>query len=410
MTEMSVTPGVAETTGIALTPPIAARPVTHEPSAAELEACAEKQSLREAGAISRSGAAYLDLARVIATNLVLVGHAAYFFGFDRGFPFGGLGVTVFFLLSGFLITLAAVKRWERPGPQFLPFMIDRCARIFVPFVPILCCVALLDLALGLGGRGQVGVNSGPIAFFGNLFLLNDYPVLQAATHLAPVADLYPRTYKTAESFWTIPIEFWTYVVFASFAFAFLRRERVSPPVIALLLAIALPIFLWNAFAGGAGCLSLIWIMGAVTAYFWSTGTAQLERKATLGAVLLLFGGLCLGGRLMKVGLDPYEFQQSFLIGVLLFGGFLMAEALPDRLWARTLAAGRIAALLAGYSYSLYLVHNTVLVFFSEKVSDAQGAALLAILAAHCTAFGCYFLFERRYRAVGLWLKRRLAVE
>jgi peptidoglycan/LPS O-acetylase OafA/YrhL len=370
----------------------------------EIRAVSERHTLMDTGMISLNGSYYLDLARVVATNLVLIGHSSTFFGFRTLESTGSLGVTIFFLLSGFLITVAAFKRWGRSGPQFMPFMIDRCARIFVPFVPVLFCVALLNAALDLGAHGQAGVNTGLLALSGNLLLLNDYPLLQAATHAVSIESIYPRAYNTAEQFWTIPIEFWTYVVFAAFVFAFLRKESVHWTAV-LILVVALPVFLWNVFAGGAGNLSLLWIVGSVAAYLWITGAALVRRPMITGILLVFFGGLCLAGRVLKVGFNAYEFQQSFLMAAVLFGGFFVANALP----IRPIRSGKLVTLLAGYSYSLYLVHNTVLIIFHEKISSSQNIALLAMAAAHVTAYGFYLIFERRYHEVGVWLKKRVSV-
>ncbi|GAB2174738.1 acyltransferase family protein [Dongia sp. agr-C8] len=364
-----------------------------------------KDALKSSDLITPNGACYLDFVRVVATNLVLLGHSLVLFELAPPTPLGGIGVTLFFLLSGFLITMAACRRWKRAEPQFLSFMIDRCARIFVPFVPILICVAILNGIFDLPRADPLGVNTGPIAFLANLFLLNDYPVLQAASHVANIADFYPRAYNTAEPFWTIPIEFWTYVVFAAFFFTFLRRESLGLVKLALL-GVALPIFLWNAFAGGAGDLSLIWILGSLAAWLWLGATVIRSRSMAAGLILVAFGGLCLAGRVLKAGFAIYEFQQGFLIALILFGGFLIVNALHRRAWFVEKGFG----FLAGYSYSLYLVHNTVLIFFREKMSASLGSALTAIVAAHAVAFVFYLLFESHYHRVGRWLKNRLRLQ
>ncbi|WP_395020402.1 acyltransferase family protein [Dongia sp.] len=364
-----------------------------------------KDALKSTDLITPNGASYLDFVRVVATNLVLLGHSLVLFELTPPTPLGGIGVTLFFLLSGFLITMAGYRRWRRAEPQFLPFMIDRCARIFVPFVPILICVAVLNAMFDLRSADPLGVNTGPIAFIANLFLLNDYPVLQAASHVANIADFYPRAYNTAEPFWTIPIEFWTYVVFAVFFFTFLRKERFGVGKLALL-AVALPIFLWNTFAGGAGDLSLIWILGSLAAWLWLGATTVRSRSMTTGLILVAFGGICLAGRILKAGFGIYEFQQGFLIALVLFGGFLIFNAVGRR--ARLFEKG--FGFLASYSYSLYLVHNTVLILLRDSIPASLGSALAAMVAAHFVAFVFYLLFERHYHKVGRWLKNRLGAQ
>jgi peptidoglycan/LPS O-acetylase OafA/YrhL len=370
---------------------------------ADASALLPHHSLLDAGLIGPAGSCYLDLSRVVATNLVMVGHCLAIFHLGEIGVLGGLGVTIFFLLSGFLITTAAFRKSKSDEPQLRSFMIDRCARIFVPFVPILILVAILNTILDFDKYGLSGVNTGPLAFLANLFLLNDFPLMQAATHFIALDHFYPRAYNTAEPFWTIPVEFWTYVVFAAFYFVFLRRERPSWLFALLVVFVGLPIFLWNAFAGGGGGLSLVWMLGSIGAWFWFSSRAEKKKHVELGLILIGFSGLCLLGRVMKAGLNPYEFQQGFLIALLLFGGFLVCNAVTGELgWF-----GKVARLLAGYSYSLYLVHNTVLILFHKLMSHSAEAALIAMVASHIAAFGLYLLFERRYHEVGAWLKNRL---
>ena len=64
----------------------------------------------KAGALGPNGIAFLDLLRAIAANLVLFGHANDIFGMKSGIPAGLIGVSVFFLLSGFLITQSSLSR------------------------------------------------------------------------------------------------------------------------------------------------------------------------------------------------------------------------------------------------------------------------------------------------------------
>src|SRR5690606_9686160 len=88
-------------------------------------------------AISDAGSAYLDGLRALGATLVIVAHVlALYFGIKR-YPFGSLGVTIFFLLSRFLIMQSMLSRAARPGVHVPAFMADRTARILTPYVPAL---------------------------------------------------------------------------------------------------------------------------------------------------------------------------------------------------------------------------------------------------------------------------------
>src|SRR2546421_696686 len=88
-------------------------------------------------ALGSNSTAFLDLMRGLAANLVLVEHTFDIFGRKSHIPFGMIGVSIFFILSGFLIQQSSLARIQRPGPYFAPYMIDRFARIFTAYVPVL---------------------------------------------------------------------------------------------------------------------------------------------------------------------------------------------------------------------------------------------------------------------------------
>jgi peptidoglycan/LPS O-acetylase OafA/YrhL len=73
---------------------------------------------------------------------------------------------------------------------------------------------------------------------------------------------------------------------------------------------------------------------------------------------------------------------------------------------------RVAEFLASYSYSLYLIHNTVLIVALEWLDFEQLWLEIAVgvILAHATAFGLYMAFERHYRTVARWLRPRFERE
>lgn len=352
-------------------------------------------------ALGSNSTAFLDMLRALAANFVLFGHAADLFGFG-GPPAGQIGVSIFFILSGFLILQSSLARIRRPGPHFTSYMIDRFARIFTAYVPVLVLVAVVNAVADLGHQGQPGSATGLTAFIGNLLLLQNYPLFQVYHRLFG-HGLYIRPYNTAEPFWTIPIEFWIYVVFGLGFFGLAMRERLGLLLSSLLGLVALPVVVWNAAAGGGNGLSLVWLIGAAAAYVWIGGWHRSPHKLQIGMVVLLTAGVCLLGRGVKTG---WNFQD---LGMILCEALVLLAGLSVMEGVRTLPRGLRGActFLASYSYSLYLVHNTVLVVIRRSLSDVLGAATLpvALLAAHAAAFVLYVLFERHYRQVGLWLKR-----
>jgi peptidoglycan/LPS O-acetylase OafA/YrhL len=128
-------------------------------------------------------------------------------------------------------------------------------------------------------------------------------------------------------------------------------------------------------------------------------------------VLSGFGLIALIGRAGKVGFQPYDFQTATLMALLMFG--VLALLMCVRSVPGVLRGS--VNFLASYSYSLYLIHNTVLIVVLEnvRVENMWLHVAIAVAAAHGCAYLLYVAFERHYRIVGRWLRpkfeRALAV-
>lgn len=106
----------------------------------------------------------LDGIRALAVGLVFVAHA----GFKHLVP-GGLGVTIFFFLSGFLITTLLEKEYEDRGRiNYKNFFLRRVFRLFPPLLTCLAVVYASSFA-GIidGGRSINGL-------FAQIFYLANY--------------------------------------------------------------------------------------------------------------------------------------------------------------------------------------------------------------------------------------------
>ena len=100
----------------------------------------------------------LDGLRGIAILLVIVAHLQLFHQMQgvlqtHGLPFlaelfaidpGDLGVSVFFVISGFLITTLLMKELDTSGILLKRFYLRRLFRIFPPYYVYLACIALLS--------------------------------------------------------------------------------------------------------------------------------------------------------------------------------------------------------------------------------------------------------------------------
>lgn len=360
---------------------------------------------RDSRGTTASATAFLDTLRFVAANLVLLSHILLVF-FDNKVSYKGRGVAVIilFVLSGFLITRSLMYRARKPGAHMADFFADRVARIMTPFVPVLLLIALLNATVIHTNWAAEGLSTGFVALLGNLLLLFDYPVFQ----LLDIAHLDVwwriRPYNTAEPFWTVAIEFWIYVAASLLVFGVLLRERIRPGCFWTLALISVPVVIWNAADGAGKSLSLVWIVGGVAGFLvvYLGPDSKAARSKALAACLILFGLAALAGRIVKLGFDPYDLQTAFLMILVFLGVFLRLNQAAT-VWR---IPASLAKFLASYSYSLYLVHNTVLVIVFENTAGLPKALSVGIgvILAHAAALLIYHAFEKHHRAVGTYLR------
>jgi peptidoglycan/LPS O-acetylase OafA/YrhL len=366
---------------------------------------ADAAKKRDSRGTSAAATAWLDLLRFTAANLVLLSHIFVVF-FDNKMTYQGRGVAVIilFVLSGFLITRSLMYRAKKPGEHMPGFLADRVARIMTPFVPVLLMIALLNATVIHTHWSLPGLSTGFAALLGNLLLLFDYPLFQLL-EIAHV-DMWwrIRPYNTGEPFWTVAIEFWIYIAMSLLFFCAIKRERIRAGWVVLLALISVPVIVWNAADGAGKALSLTWLVGGMAGFlvvFMGTDSAAARSKL-LAWIIVVCGIASLGARIVKLGFDPYDLQTNFLMTLIFFGMFLRLNQATTA-WKIPTAVAKFGA---SYSYSLYLVHNTVLVIVFENTRGwpKPYAIAFGVVLAHLVALLVYHSFEKHHRAVGTYLR------
>ncbi len=109
----------------------------------------------------------LDGWRAVAISIVFVAHA----GWGNTVP-GGLGVTIFFFLSGYLITTLMLREYAKKNTLDLrKFYIRRGLRLFPPLIIVLTATYLLTYWGWLEGRATVQGFFAQLLYFSNYYLL-----------------------------------------------------------------------------------------------------------------------------------------------------------------------------------------------------------------------------------------------
>jgi peptidoglycan/LPS O-acetylase OafA/YrhL len=289
--------------------------------------------------------------RALAVVLVFFAHS----GLEHSVP-GGLGVTVFFVLSGFLITtLMRMEQQRSGGIHFRSFYLRRVVRLMPPLVVI---VALAALASQLGWIQGHFTLSGLLSV---LFYFGNYHVI--ATDFGGVPAGMGVT-------WSLAVEEHFYLFYPPLAAVLLRinRRNVSATVLGASVFAVTAWRFWLYDQGfGENYLGmatdtridaiLIGCMLAVLRNPWIDPIPQQRPVAEFAMAMACFAVL-LGTLLYRD--DQFRLTLRYTVQSLALAPLLwLAVARADSMWTRWLNA-RPMVYLGTVSYTLYLSHHLIL--------------------------------------------------
>jgi peptidoglycan/LPS O-acetylase OafA/YrhL len=288
--------------------------------------------------------------RALAVVAVIINH------FNKDLlPSGYLGVDIFFVISGFVITGSLVKR---SSPNFRDFLLQFYTRRIKRLVPalILCVVTTSAIIVLLDPDPARSLRTGLASLFG---LSNMYLLHLDTDYYAPSTEL-----NTFTQTWSLGVEEQFYFLFPFLIwFLYLTHGIVrSRTLIVVLVALSLSSVVAFAYLSnvnqpaayflmptrfwqlGIGCiLSLIGTRG------WWRPVGMLANALTLS----LFVGV------IAVLFSPIRQAVPATIAVVLLTALLIATLRPQTAVYRILSS-RPSVYIGLISYSLYLWHWTVL--------------------------------------------------
>lgn len=288
----------------------------------------------------------LDGVRGVAVVAVVLSHTGM-----PGAQGGGLGVLVFFVLSGYLITESLLARPdETAGPGVRHFYVRRARRL----LPALAALVSITLVACWAGAGTAEGRRGSVhAFPGVLgFATNWYWVLEGQ-HLAVLGYF--------GHLWSLAVEEQFYLAWPWLLLALRRRPRALVTVLLSLLVAALGYRLWairsfddvHLFYGTQAVMDQL-VTGALVAV-WRAGhvppLAGAAAATSLVATVLV--------------VRPATSLATFILvptAVALLTGVLIASLRSSPSWALARLLGWAPlARLGRVSYGVYLWHVLVIV-------------------------------------------------
>jgi peptidoglycan/LPS O-acetylase OafA/YrhL len=270
---------------------------------------------------------YLDWLRALAAGLVVVGHAR-----NSLMPGGAIGVSVFFVLSGYLISSILLRDGMMTLPNIGKFIVRRLARIY-PLYAVQ--IALIVVVFALFHRDRIGS------------VLDALPGLLTFTYDAP--EWFGYGFGVL---WTLALEFWFYVTFPLFLWFAIATGRVIPCILlGIVISIAAKIF---SFGGTTVQYYDHFLLGALCAAAIKYGfVSPILAWHRLLAVCII--------AIVLIAQIPYPGTRGFLwfcqslstalvTGIAILAGYVT----PPKIKLPFIAfLGRI-------SYSTYLMHAVVL--------------------------------------------------
>jgi peptidoglycan/LPS O-acetylase OafA/YrhL len=333
----------------------------------------------------------IDGLRAVAVLSVVIFHA-----FPNSLKSGFVGVDIFFVISGYLISSIIFENIDRDSFSFGQFYGRRIKRIF----PALTLVLLSCLVFGWFGLlgdefKQLGKHMAAGAgFVSNFFLWQESGYFNNAAETKPLLHL-----------WSLAIEEQFYIVWPLIVWLTWKRKWLF---LSVFIGLGVASFAYNVYlvrldptATFFSPATRIWelLAGVLLAYMkvrptaWQPSQRQLHVASTLGVALLAFG-------LYRIDKGrPYPGTWALLP---ILGSFCLIFAGPTAWFNRLVLSNRLLVWVGLISFPLYLWHWPILSFMRIVESEAPslGYRVLAVGISVLLAWMTYYFVEKSIRANG----------
>jgi peptidoglycan/LPS O-acetylase OafA/YrhL len=329
----------------------------------------------------------LDGIRTCSFMLVFLAHV--------GVPLipGGFGVTVFFFLSGYLITTLLRREVETTGTVSLKsFYLRRVLRILPPFYLV------LSVALGLTLLNLLpGPFYPPTLVAQALHYANFYVIWHGWTGLLAGTGVY----------WSLAVEEHFYLLFPALYLLMIRRGLSSRAQHALLLAACALVLAWRCWlVFGQGIIGDRTYIGSDTRFdsmlfgcalaVWNNPAIDVERTPRPSALELVAAASGVALLLASFLLRDPAFRESVrytMQGVGLYPLFFLSVRHPTWFVMPFLNL-RPIRFLGTLSYSLYLIHQVVIHLVWDLPWPVVARAALTLAISFGLALGIWRYVEK----------------
>lgn len=345
----------------------------------------------------------IDGLRGIAVLAVVLFHA------NLGLPGGYLGVDIFFVISGYLITGIIIRQVRESNFRLFDFMVRRIRRIAPAALAMTSCV----LAVGLVVLRPEAMDQLATSAFCQQFFLSNVYFSMISDYFAAPSELMPLLHT-----WTLSLEEQFYVLLPlALPWILRRRTNITRWLLWTLTVLSFATFLWASARYPVAAFFLlptrVWefAVGSLLAMEHSRDSGgdlcaeqhpprwtrwQIETFAASGLAMLVFAFV---GADQNFVSSRYEAALPVMAAVL-----LIAIGKSHQSLAHHLLSSRILVSVGLISYSLYLWHWPILSFLQTLLDHPSlSIRLLAVATSLLIAVGSWRYIERPAR-VSTWIK------
>lgn len=328
----------------------------------------------------------IDGLRTLAVVPVILFHAG-----ATWLPGGFVGVDIFFVISGYLISSIILREAAAGDFSFLRFYERRLRRIIPPLLVMLVVTVVVFQVISLPDQAQQTAESGIAA----LLSVSNFYFWRTSGYFAPAAEFMPLLHT-----WSLAVEEQFYLLF--------------PVIVLALIKLRLPLK-WVFVIGTAAAFAVGYYLSVAkpsVAYYLLPARAW---ELAIGAVLAVGVVPALKGRTVQelvpaIGVGLIVFSLFYIRSDMVFPGWvalmpclgaaMVIHAGGQSFVSRNILSARPVVFVGLLSYSLYLWHWPVLTALRMRTASAHldmPVAVAGIIVTFLLAWLSWRYVERPFR-------------
>lgn len=322
-----------------------------------------------------------------------------------GWPKGGfIGVDVFFVISGFLITGNLMRTAESTGRvSFRAFYWNRVRRIVPAATVVLVITYLASLLVFLPFRShQVGVD----ALFAFVFLANWHSALAGTDYFTATSTVSPL-----QHYWSLSIEEQFYFVWPALIFVIsvlvvrkawthAHRMRIAGAAMAVIVAASLGCAVYKTASSPAWAyfdtFVRVWELGVGA--LLATTVGLLARTPQRARPLLSWGGLIvIFASVFLINEESVGFPAPWAVMPVVGAAAVIAAGVNGEPRFQRFLRNSVSVYIGNISYSLYLVHWPVIVLLGALLPLGGTFYVASLSLSFGLAIASFHLVENPLR-------------